>query len=208
MINKQQSNTEELIQEATEQQSVTKSRGQVHKELAMGFFRAGILGFGGGPTAIPLMKKEVVDNYGFMDSDEFAKQIAIGNTLPGPIATKLAGSIGFQVAGWLGMLNAIFASMLPSAILMIVLLGTLAKYREVGWVNGMTNGVVPIVGVMMAVLTWEFFTKANKQLGLKLAIPLLIASIVAMEVLGIHPGIVIAILLFLAFALPVKGAKA
>lgn len=180
----------------------------MHKELAIGFFRAGILGFGGGPTAIPLMKKEVVDNYGFMDSDEFAKQIAIGNTLPGPIATKLAGSIGFQVAGWLGMLNAIFASMLPSAILMIVLLGTLAKYREVGWVNGMTNGVVPIVGVMMAVLTWEFFTKANKQLGLKLAIPMLIASIVAMEVLGVHPGIVIAILLFLAFALPVKGAKA
>lgn len=150
------------------------------------------------------MKKEVVDVFHFMDSDEFAKQLAIGNTLPGPIATKLAGSIGFQIGGVVGMLNALFATVLPSAILMIVLLASLAKFRDVGWVNGMTNGVVPIVGVMMAVLTWEFFTKAHKQLSMKVALSLIVASIIAMEVLHIHPGIVIASLLVAAFALPVK----
>lgn len=139
-----------------------------------------------------------------MDSDDFAKQLAIGNTLPGPIATKLAGSIGYQIGGVVGMLNALLATVLPSALLMIVLLASLAKFRDVGWVNGMTNGVVPIVGVMMAVLTWEFFTKAHKQLSMKVALSLIVASIIAMEVLHIHPGIVIATLLVAAFVLPVK----
>ena len=139
-----------------------------------------------------------------MDSDEFGKQLAIGNTLPGPIATKLAGSIGYKIGGWVGMLNALLATVLPSAILMIVLLASLSKFRDVGWVNGMTKGVVPIVGVMMAVLTWEFFTKAHKQLSMKVALSLIAASIIAMEVLHIHPGIVIGVLLVAAFVLPVK----
>ncbi|MBS7344424.1 MAG: chromate transporter [Caryophanon sp.] len=182
----------------------TKSFGRTQYEIFVAFFRSGILGFGGGPSTIPLVKKEVVDVFQFMDSDEFGKELAVGNTLPGPIATKLAGSIGYRIGGWIGMLNALFATVLPSALLMIVLLASLSKFREVGWVNGMTKGVVPIVGVMMAVLTWEFFTKAQKQLTMKVALSLIAASIVAIEVLHIHPGIVIAVLLIAAFVLPVK----
>lgn len=204
MINKQELNSEEQTHEATGQQSVTKSFRRTQYEIFIAFFRSGILGFGGGPSTIPLVKKEIVDVFGWMDSDEFAKQLAIGNTLPGPIATKLAGSIGFRVGGWIGMLNALIASVIPSAILMIVLLASIAKFRDVGWVNGMTMGVVPIVGVMMALLTWEFFTKAHKQLSIKVALSLIVVSIIAIEVLGIHPGIVIGVLLAAALLLPVK----
>ncbi|MGM9951557.1 MAG: chromate transporter, partial [Lysinibacillus sp.] len=39
-------------------------------DIFIAFFRSGILGFGGGPAAIPLVHKEVVGNYGWMTDDE------------------------------------------------------------------------------------------------------------------------------------------
>ncbi|MCG0056485.1 chromate transporter, partial [Escherichia coli] len=39
-------------------------------DIFIAFFRSGMLGYGGGPSAIPLVKKEVVDTYKWMDDDE------------------------------------------------------------------------------------------------------------------------------------------
>jgi len=100
------------------------------KKIFMAFFRVGMLGFGGGPAAIPLVQKEVVDTYKWMDADEFSDILALGNALPGPIATKLAGYIGFRVGGFWGMLNGVLATIVPTIILMIVLLASLNAFRD------------------------------------------------------------------------------
>lgn len=173
-------------------------------EIFIAFFRVGIFGYGGGPASIPLVQKEVVERYKWMDNDEFGDILAIGNTLPGPIATKMAGYIGYRVGGYLGMLNAIMASIVPTIILMILFLTSLAAYKDQAWVQGMTHGVLPVVGVMMAVLTWQFFDKGREGLGWVKTSALVIISLIIIEFLGIHPGIIIAILL--AYAL-VGGKK-
>ena len=178
---------------------------QLHIFIA--FFRSGILGFGGGPTTIPLVHKEVVKTYQWMTDEEFSDVISIGNTLPGPIATKMAGYIGYRVGGWIGLINALIATVLPTVLLMIVLLGSLKQFSESKFVSGMTHGVMPIVAVMMGVLTWEFIKKSKASLGIKIAGIIFIISFTAIIILNIHPGIVIASLLVLAFALPVKGGK-
>ncbi|WP_080873158.1 chromate transporter [Oceanobacillus timonensis] len=172
--------------------------------IFIAFFRVGMLGFGGGPASIPLMRKEAVEKYKWMDEDEFTDMLSISNTLPGPIATKLAGYIGYRVSGWVGMLNALIASVVPTAILVIVLLRTLSEVREFDWVKGMTAAVLAVVGMMMAVLTWQFLYKAGKGLGWGLAIAMLVAIYIVLNYLHIHPGIVIGILLVVALALPVK----
>lgn len=177
---------------------------KTQKEIFIAFFRSGILGFGGGPAAIPLVHKEVVGTFGFMTDEEFTDVLAIGNTLPGPIATKMAGYIGYRVGGILGLLNAIIATVLPTAIALILFLTVLRQYKDLPFIQGMTNGVVPIVGVMMAVLTWEFLKKGKTSLGWLKGGIILALSLVVMWVLQIHPGIVIAVLLVVAFALPVK----
>ena len=176
--------------------------------IFIAFFRSGILGFGGGPAAIPLVHKEVVGTYGWMTDDEFADVLSIGNTLPGPIATKMAGYIGYRVGGWLGMLTALTATILPTVVLLIVFLTALSEYKDIGFIEGMTNGVVPIVGVMMAVLTWDFLKKSKKALGWKIGLIILVASFITMILLGINAGIVIGVLLALALLLPAKGGGA
>lgn len=137
--------------------------------LFIAFFRSGILGYGGGPSSIPLVHKEVVGNFKWMNDEEFGDVLALGNALPGPINTKMAGYIGYRVAGILGMLVAILSSILPTIILMIVLLTSLAQYKDQPWVQGMTKGVLPVVAVMMGVLTWQFFSSSKRVWALNSA---------------------------------------
>ena len=63
-------------------------------EIFVAFFIPGIVGYGGGPASIPLVENEVVGRYSWMTVNEFSEMLAIANSLPGPIATKMAGYIG------------------------------------------------------------------------------------------------------------------
>ena len=85
--------------------------------LLWSFTKVGILGYGGGPSMVPLVKAEVVDLYGWMTDTEFADALAMGYALPGPIATKIAAVVGFRVGGVLGSIAALAGMVLPSLVL-------------------------------------------------------------------------------------------
>ncbi|UJL45426.1 chromate transporter [Virgibacillus sp. NKC19-16] len=180
---------------------------RTHWNIFIAFFRVGMLGYGGGPGSIPLIHKEVVDKYKWMTADEFGDLLALGNTLPGPIATKLAGYIGYRVTGLWGMINAVLASIIPTIILMIVLLTSLSSIRNFDWVQGMTAAVIPVVGVMLAVLTWQFIDKAIGGMGwLQTGIMSAIVFIL-LQFMNVHPGIVIGALLVIALVQKDKSKR-
>jgi len=165
-------------------------------QIFLAFFRVGLLGYGGGPSSIPLVKKEVVDRYQWLDSDEFGDILALGNALPGPINTKMAGYIGFRVGGVLGMLNALVATMVPTIVLMIILLKMLNTYKDEAWVQGMSMAVVPVVAVMLATLTWDFIKKStSSSLGWGWTLLFVVGSLVLIQFIHVHPAIIIFALL-------------
>ncbi|RXT08758.1 chromate transporter [Ammoniphilus sp. CFH 90114] len=168
-------------------------------ELFIGFFRAGMLGYGGGPSSIPLFHKEAVDKFKWVSDEEFGNILAIANTLPGPIVTKLAGYIGYRVAGVLGLLISVLATVVPTVLLMGLLLGSLYSIKDASWVVGMTTAIQPVIGVMMFVLAYDFIKKSWKGEGRILTLSLVAASIIALQLLGIHPALIIGVLL--AYAL-------
>ncbi|UTR14069.1 chromate transporter [Salipaludibacillus sp. LMS25] len=172
--------------------------------LFMAFLRVGLLGYGGGPAAIPLIQKEVVERYGWIEEEEFSDILAIGNTLPGPIATKMAGYIGYRISGVIGMMNALVASVVPTVMLLIFLLFSLASFREYAWVQGMTRGVLPVVAVMLGVLTWGFIQKSTADYGWLRAMLLVILSVIVVQLLGVHPAILIMALILYVFIKPEK----
>ncbi|RIU91180.1 chromate transporter [Oceanobacillus picturae] len=185
---------------------------KTHWNLFIAFFRVGILGYGGGPASIPLIQKEVIEKYKWMDNEEFGDLLALGNTLPGPIATKLAGYIGYRVSGIWGMLNAVVATIVPTIILMIILLGSLSSIKGYDWVQGMTAAVIPVVGMMLAVLTWQFIAKSGSGLGWVKTAIMVVILFVLIQIVGLHPGIIIASLLAIALLIKDKpkqnsGAK-
>lgn len=125
-------------------------------KLFWAFGSATMLGYGGGPSIIPIYETQVVDRYRWMDTTEFGRALAFGNALPGPIATKLAAYIGFKVAGWAGGAVALAAVVLPTALLMVALAGVMMKLEGNPYVKGMIRGIQPVIFVMMAMLAFDF----------------------------------------------------
>ncbi len=168
---------------------------RAQKNLFAGFLRSGLLGYGGGPSTIPLVHREVVLTYGWMTNEEFADVLALGNSLPGPIATKMAGYIGYRVGGYAGMMTALIATVLPTVVGMIVLVGTLSAFRESPVVAGMTQAVAPVIGIMLASLTWQYMAQSKRELGRIGSMSLAAASLLLFVALDVHPAIAIVVLL-------------
>jgi chromate transporter len=177
------------------------------RSLFMAFLRIGLLGFGGGPAMIPLIHQEVVKRYQWLDEEEFADILAIANTLPGPLATKMPGYIGYRVGGSLGCVNAVIAVILPMILVMTLMLGLFSRYRDIGWIHGMGQAVVPVVMVMMAQLTWDFWSKSRKSLGWMISLGMVVVTGGLIYGLGVHPALVVGALLATALVLPVSAMR-
>ncbi|AXI11094.1 transporter [Oceanobacillus zhaokaii] len=161
--------------------------------IFLAFFIPGILGYGGGPASIPLIENEVVQRYGWMTIEKFSEVLALGNALPGPIATKMAGYIGYEVGGIPGALVAVFATVAPSLILMIALLGVLYKYKESAKVKRLTLYVRPVIALLLGLMAWNFFVESYEEAGIWQTAFLIVVSYLLMEheKIKIHPAFVI-----------------
>jgi chromate transporter len=167
--------------------------------LFIGFFRIGILGYGGGPSMIPLVHAEAVKKYEWLSNEEFSDVLALGNALPGPIATKMAGYIGYKVKGSIGAFIAIVAMVVPVLAAMIGLLGLIYMLKDSGIVEGMTRAISPVIGGMMAVLAYDFFKKSWKGWTKSKTLLWTAVALVALVILNLNPGLLIAVALAYAF---------
>ena len=165
-------------------------------ELTVGMMRTGILGFGGGPSVIPLIRHEAVSRYQWLDDDEFGDTLAIANTLPGPIATKMAAYLGYKLKGWPGAIVSVAAHILPSAFAMVFLIAFINVLSNSSMISNMIAAVMPVVAVMLGQMAYEFGEKAVKGLGKVLGILFFAISFLLLQVVSLHPGIVIMIFLF------------
>ncbi|OLN27806.1 chromate transporter [Desulfosporosinus metallidurans] len=164
--------------------------------LFIAFTRASNLGFGGGPAVIPLIKIEVVERYHWLTNAQFTDALAVGNALPGPIATKLAGYVGYQVVGWLGALAALIGTIMPTVLAVLLLTGFLMKYSNSPILKGMLQGVRPVVVVLIAQTAFDMGIGSFPNIttwGIALA------TLASLYWLKLHPALII--VLSMAFGL-------
>jgi chromate transporter len=165
-------------------------------DIFWSFFIANILGYGGGPATIPLIQNEVVNHYHWMTLSQFGDLLAIANALPGPIATKMAGFIGYELGGVFGSVMALSATILPSAIAVIALFKFVNLFKESPEVKLMTKSVQPVIAVLLAVMAYQFFLTAYENSGIFHLLLLLGLSYLTLIKWKIHPSLVIAGALF------------
>ena len=164
-------------------------------DLLWSFTKVGAFGFGGGPSMIPLIQEEVVDVQGWLTQDEFLDAFALGNTLPGPIATKMAGYVGYKVAGPLGAVAGLVGVAVPTILAMLLLLGLYLRYRDLPAITGFLRGVRPVVIALLALVVWEFAPRAfgapGDWLGNWLLWLLALGSFALAVRFGVHPAALI-----------------
>ena len=158
----------------------------VYLDLAVGWLRVGLFGFGGGPSIIPLIRAECVDRYHWVDDAQLLDAVAFGNALPGPIAVKLAAHVGMLRGGWIGAVIAVSALSLPGVAMMLVLAAVFARYKEHPLVIGMMRGIRPVAVALLVYTVWVLAPD-----GVRDARAGLLA--VAALLLDVHPALVVAV---------------
>ncbi|SDH15755.1 chromate transporter [Alteribacillus persepolensis] len=160
-------------------------------EIFWAFFIANLLGYGGGPATIPLIQNEVVNQYEWMNLNEFSELLAIANALPGPIATKMGGFIGYEVGGVLGAVVALIATVAPSAIAVIILFKFASMFKDSLQIKFMTRSVQPVIAILLGVLALQFFYTSFEDSGIIHLLLLSVVSYFSLEKFRIHPALVI-----------------
>lgn len=174
-----------------------EKKANPYQQLAMAMLRTGILGYGGGPSVMPLFRHEAVVKYKWMNDDEFGEILAIANALPGPIATKMAGYLGYKLRGKRGAVWAVLCHIIPSSIFMITLLSVVGFLSNSKVVVGMIAAVMPVVAVMLGEMAYQFGEKSVKGLGIVMGLSCFAIAFLLLQVIHVHSGI--GVLLFLAY---------
>ncbi|RDI40100.1 chromate transporter [Falsibacillus pallidus] len=163
----------------------------IYWKIFLAFFIPGVLGYGGGPASIPLVENEVVDRYHWLSVNEFSEVLALGNALPGPIATKMSGYIGYEVGGVFGAFVGVFATIAPSLILMIALLALLMKFKNSPKVKLLTNLVRPAIAVLLGIMAYDFFKDSYHGIGWLQTLAIVVVSFLLLQKWKVHPAYVI-----------------
>src|SRR6266550_2089488 len=83
------------------------------------FLRLGTLGFGGPIAVVGYMQRDLVEQRGWISRQDFLDGVALGQTMPGPLAAQVAMWVGYLKRGAVGALGTAAAFILPSFVLVI-----------------------------------------------------------------------------------------
>ena len=97
-------------------------------ELYCTFFRIGGLTFGGGMAMLPMLKREIVEKYGWATEEELLDIYALGQCTPGVIAVNTSTYIGYQQGKLVGSIFATLGMISPSLIIISLIASILKEF--------------------------------------------------------------------------------
>ena len=126
-------------------------------EVVREWGRIGVIGFGGPPAHVALLRDLVVERRGWIDAREFEDANAACGLLPGPASTQLAIYCARRVAGMWGAILGGLAFIVPGLVLILLLSAGALGSSPPAWLLGLAAGagaaviaVVVQAGVVLA----------------------------------------------------------
>jgi len=119
-------------------------------DLFLSFLKVGAFTFGGGYSAIPLIR-DVTLSHGWLGEEQLTYMIAIAESTPGPIMVNLATYVGTSLQGFAGAVVATTAVVLPSFCVIILVTSILKNFLNNKYVQVVLQGLNPcIVGIILS----------------------------------------------------------
>ena len=157
-------------------------------QIFFAFAKVGFFGYGGGPSMLPLVQEEVVNVHRWLTTEEFVDALALGNSLPGPVAIKMSAFVGYKMAGLPGALVGVLGVSAPSLVLMLLLAAFFLRFNDEPKVQAALKAVRPAVVALLALVVYEIFPQAVKSWDNFL---ITVAAFAAVAFLKIHPALAI-----------------
>ncbi len=108
--------------------------------IAREWLRIGLIGFGGPPAHITLLRELVVRKNGWMDARAFEDANAACSLLPGPSSTQLSIFCAYRVGGPLGAVVGGLGFVVPAVVMVIALSVLFLSSSPPDWVRGAGAG--------------------------------------------------------------------
>ena len=153
-------------------------------QLFLTYLKIGTFTLGGGYAMLPLLQREVVDNKGWIDEEEFLNMIALAQAAPGLIAVNSAIFIGWRVGGWRGAAGAVLGAVLPSFVIILAIAMIFTEWKELPAVEAVFKGLRPAVVALIAAPLVKM-ARAAKIGWLTALIP--IAAVILIWLLHVNP---------------------
>lgn len=114
------------------------------------FLKFGCLAWGGPAAQIAMIKRECVDEEGWIGEQSFKRQLAVYQVLPGPEAHELCVYFGRLRGGKLGGFLAGLGFMLPGFLLMLALSALYVEANIASHLHSLFYGLSAAVGALVA----------------------------------------------------------
>jgi len=126
------------------------------------FLQLGGLGFGGPIALVGYMQRDLVEHRRWFSEDEFRQALAVGQTMPGPLAAQVAMWFGYLHAGWRGAVAVAAPFVVPPFVIVTAVAVLYAEYEGLGWVHAIFLGVGPAVLAIIAIAAYKLARSTNK----------------------------------------------
>jgi chromate transporter len=115
------------------------------------FLGLGTWGFGGPIATVGYMQRDLVEKRKWLSEREFLNGVALGQTMPGPLAAQVVMWVGFIQDGSVGALATAVAFILPSFILVLAIAAAYVPNQGLSAVQALFYGIAPAVMAIIAV---------------------------------------------------------
>ncbi len=135
---------------ATNEEKAAPTGSDAPGAIFVRFLKFGALAWGGPAAQIAMVKRECVDEEGWVDEETFKKTLAVYQVLPGPEAHELCVYFGRIRGGKLGAFLAGLGFMLPGFLLMLALSVLYVDANLAEHLDELFYGLKAAVGALLA----------------------------------------------------------
>jgi len=181
------------------QEEPSNFRGVPFAKLLRYYLWLGTLGFGGPIAAVGYMQRDLVEKRGWLSREEFLNGVALGQTMPGPLAAQVSMWVGYLRGGSLGALAVAIPFILPSFILVVGIGYLYHRYQGLAIVASLFYGIAPAVMAIIAIASVRLARLTNKRdtrLWVISATVLVVTAITASEIALLFIGAGLAMMLW------------
>ena len=134
----------------SEQPPSTPGPPRAFRDYLRYFLWLGSFGFGGPIASVGYMQRDLVERREWIDREQFLNGVALGQTMPGPLAAQVAMWIGFLQRGAFGAFAVSVPFILPSFTIVLTIAYFYTRYQGLNWVQALFYGIAPGVLAIIA----------------------------------------------------------
>jgi chromate transporter len=153
------------------------------------FLRLGTIGFGGPIATVGYMQRDLVERRAWINRTDFLDGVALGQTMPGPLAAQVAMWVGYLRRGALGALAVAATFIAPSFVIVVAVAALYVRYSGLPIVAALFYGIAPAVMAIITVAAVKLIRLTDRRDKRLWAITALVFALTALT--GSEPVVVI-----------------